>query len=284
MAYGSMYNFSIKDFIYNIDIGILLFATTFLIITALVRFALKRSIMKKDNATASVIAVCIGLLTSYGLMKTGLSLKWMTALNISPDFLVQWLPWIVIAIAAFIIFKWGLGVVFLIFGIILFTASIFDLIYAKGFGFVLGVALILIGIKLIRARKRRKLYKGMNLKDREDYKLKRRTNQQASLQKWNNAGYKAGRKIGSWMYRKKPQQTSQPLPPKPTPRQMRTRTGNELQRKYDFYKNDVIRIMANNNRKIPQRGTPEGHRRHRDIQAMKAIENIAKKNGVKLRF
>jgi hypothetical protein len=155
---------------------IFLFLTILLIVTAIVKFALARGIMRESKSTASIIAVCIGLLASYGLLKTGLSMKWTEALNFGPNFLVNGLPWIIIILSILIGLKWGLGIVLLIFGSTLFISGFFNLIYAKWFGIIVGIILSLTGLWLIIKRSRQRSFKKMNLRDREDYKIKRREN------------------------------------------------------------------------------------------------------------
>lgn len=75
------------------------------------------------------------------------------------------------------------------------------------------------------------------------------------------------------------------LPPESTrtQRQTRQKSSRELQRKHNYYSREIKNIQRNNKGKIPRRGTSDGNLRHRDLQAMKAIENIARKQGTRLR-
>ena len=60
------------------------------------------------------------------------------------------------------------------------------------------------------------------------------------------------------------------------------RSARELNEKYQSYSNAVRYLQRRNNGKIPALGTPDGNLRHRYIQAMKAVENLADKKGVRL--
>lgn len=155
---------------------IVIFATLFLIFTAIFRFALIKKFMRNDKGTASIIAICLSLLVSYGLMKTPLPEKIFSSLRISPEFLVTILPWLIILILVAIAIKWGLGTLLILLGVISLITGVSGLAYATTFLIVAGIVLTITGILIIRGKNKRGLYKGMNLKDREDYKLKRRAN------------------------------------------------------------------------------------------------------------
>jgi hypothetical protein len=176
MGSGSFYNFSSGDFFNNINAELLIFALTFLLLTALFRWALIRKAMKNNPSTASVVAVCLSLGASYGLMSTGISFAFLEGMQLTPEFLVNVLPWLILLIAAAIIIKWEFGTLLIIFGTILFVSGFFNLIDAKGFGTIGGATIILVGIILRRFIRRRRAYKRINLKDREMYKGNRRAN------------------------------------------------------------------------------------------------------------
>jgi hypothetical protein len=65
-------------------------------------------------------------------------------------------------------------------------------------------------------------------------------------------------------------------------RTARLRSQAELQRKYNEYSNAIKIIQKRNNGKIPAMGTSEGNLRHRYIQAMQAIESLARQQGFRL--
>jgi hypothetical protein len=135
---------------------IVIFAVLFLIFTALFRFALIKRFMKQDKGTASIIAICLSLLASYGLMRTPLPEKIFSALRISPDFLVNILPWLIIIILIAIAIKWGIGVLILILGGISFIAGITGLAYATTFLVIIGIILAIAGIFLIKWKERKR--------------------------------------------------------------------------------------------------------------------------------
>jgi len=159
-----------------LDTEIIIFATIFLIFTALIRFALAKKIMVESKGTASIIAICISLLASYGLMKTGISLKLANSINLSSGFLINVLPWLIIIILIAISIRWSIGATILSIGVISLVAGISNLLYTTTFLIILGIILIIGGILLIRWKNKRKRYKGMHLKDREIYKRERKGN------------------------------------------------------------------------------------------------------------
>lgn len=57
----------------------------------------------------------------------------------------------------------------------------------------------------------------------------------------------------------------------------------ELIKKYKYYSRELKKLYKRNNDRIPKIGTPDGNLHYRYMQAMNAIENIAKKQGFKLR-
>jgi len=77
--------------------------------------------------------------------------------------------------------------------------------------------------------------------------------------------------------------TKSPPPKTNTPRPTRSRSNQDLQDKYDYYVGLVKAVQKKNKGKIPKLGTPEGDLRHRHIQAIKTIENTAKKQRYKLK-
>lgn len=160
----------------SINSEILIFAAIFLIFTAIFRFALTKRFMRQDKGTASIIAICLSLLVTYGLTKTRISTKFLDAINLGPEFLVNVLPWLIIILLAAIALKWGVGILVLSLGIISTVAAFGGFVYAKTFLAIVGIILTIAGIFLIRWRNKQRNYQGMNLKDREDYKLKRRAN------------------------------------------------------------------------------------------------------------
>ena len=62
-------------------------------------------------------------------------------------------------------------------------------------------------------------------------------------------------------------------------RKQRERSYRELLKKYEEYSKAINEIQRRNKGQIPSRGTKEGDLRHRYIQAMQAIENMARKQG-----
>jgi len=226
MAYGSMYNFSISDFIYDINPELLIFAATFLIFTAFIRFALLRTILKESQSTASIIAICAGLLASYGLVKSEISFRFLNSINLGPEFLVNVLPWLILLLAAGVIIKWGLGILLIIFGAILAIAGFADLIYARGFGIGVGILLILIGLALLK-KHRQKVGRGLGHVGRAAWKGAKYAGKEA----WKGAKY-----VGSKNYRY--EQTKNRRRRKATKRRIK----NKREQDYERHQNAKLRL------------------------------------------
>ena len=65
-------------------------------------------------------------------------------------------------------------------------------------------------------------------------------------------------------------------------RQQRQRDYNELLQKYNYYSGLIQDIQRKNRGRIPPLNTKEGRVRHRYIQAMQSIENLARKQGFQM--
>jgi len=114
--------------------------------------------MRQDKGTASVIAICLSLLVTYGLTKTNLSTKFLDAINLGPEFITTILPWLILILLAAIALKWGIGILVLSLGIISTVAAFGGFVYAKTFLAIVGIVLTIAGIFLIRWRNKRRNY------------------------------------------------------------------------------------------------------------------------------
>ncbi len=66
-------------------------------------------------------------------------------------------------------------------------------------------------------------------------------------------------------------------------RQQKLRTSRELNKKYKSYSKAIKYLQKKNKGKIPPLETSDGNLIHRYVQAMKATEQLADNEGVKLK-
>jgi hypothetical protein len=164
------------------------FAIAFLIIFYAFNFVLNK--MKMKNSW--IIALILSIFSIYGLYISEINLGgFLSRIGFTEDFLFKFGPWILLALIALIVWKWNFGILLMISGIILIVLRIAK-VSDYELALFLGTLLLLFGLALHRKINRRKAYKSMNLKDREDYKIKRGSRRDAQAQKWNNAGRRIG--------------------------------------------------------------------------------------------
>ena len=258
-AYGSYNSFNMRNLLDSIDPQTMLLVFTFIIIFAFLNFILSKFFKDKygntNKATAGIISFSISLLAIYGLNKSNFDIENLFySIGITEGILGILIP--IILIVGFIWLsyskkerKFKFHRPFLILGALLLLTTIFtDFIYEKGTATVLGMILLLIGLWLWR--------------------------------KW---------KVKFPKFPKIPKD-SKPLrtnPPEETQqkqqRATRQRTARELQQKYNQYSQAIQQIQKNNHGRIPKRGTKQGNLRHRYIQAIKSIENLARKQRIRLK-
>ena len=258
-AYGSYNDFNMRNLLDTIDSQ-----TMFLVIGFIIIFVFLNSILKKvlknryrepDTTTSGIISFCISLLAIYGLNKSNFNISNLFgSFGISTDFLPTLIS--IILIIGFFWFsyskkerKFKFYKTFLLLGTLILIITIFtDFIYEKGIATILGAGLLLIGLWLWK--------------------------------KWKV-------KFPKFPKGSKPPITNLPEEtPQKQQRQQRAtrqRTARQLRIKHNQYSQAIQQIQKNNNGRIPARGTKQGNLRHRYIQAMRTIENLARKQRIKLR-
>ncbi len=251
-------NFSLSNIINSFNTDAIAYILIFLILFAIIQFVLKKTMFKESKGILTVISISSALLAVYGLIRANFSIAdLMFALNLPPMFQYN-LIWILLLIAfIFLWAKYDFGITLIVFGAGLFLIGALKLVYANASIGVFGAVLLLFGIWL--------KWKNRD-KDMQDGTIINTTNNinvpgpgESSI---NFLGFGPKKRI---------------------PREMRTRSRKELQKKYNFYSKKIQKIQKRNNGRIPKKGTKEGHKRHRYIQAMNAIENTAKRQGFRLR-
>jgi hypothetical protein len=262
--------FSFNSLFYNFDIDIVAYLAIFLILFAMITWILRKTKLFADSkGIMIVISISSALLALYGLIRANFSISdLMFRFNI-PGLLQQNLIWMLFLVV-FLIFwiKFGFGICLMLIGAGLFVIGALGLVYANTGFMIVGGILFILGYLWWRWRKHINKYKELNLNDQLDYKLKKRALE------GDKRRDRIPQNIGFLGTSKDPQKAA---------RARRNRSAKELQKKYDFYSKKVRKIQKKNNGKIPKLNSGEGHLRHRYIQAMKAIENDAKRQGFKLR-
>jgi hypothetical protein len=272
-----------RDFLYNIDIESLLLGLAFVLILAIVMTVLGRFPRFRQNpAIKTVIAFSVSLLSIYGISKTRINLENIFyRLGFTEDLLynvilIVFIGFFVVAGYARKVRKWRLYRPLILLGFMLTVASFTSIIYEKGMALAIGIPLLAIGIFLWWKRWR---WYAKNRKEREysDLKTKKRA-RDYEIKTAERAARRAQRKN-----KKKDKIEEKEEILERRQRQQRIRSSRELNNKYQQYIGAVTQIQRRNNGKIPALGTSEGNLRHRYIQALKAIEGLADKQGVKLK-
>lgn len=259
-------NFSLSNLFYSFDVDILAYIAIFFLLFAGITFLLKRTLFKDSRGVLIAISASSSLLAMYGLIRANFSIaELFFKLNLPPELQYN-LAWIIFILVFLILWmRTDLGITLMLTGLMFFLVGALKLVYADLLVEIVGGIMVVAGYFLHKRIIYKRELKDMNLKERQEYKEKKSARRQARFDKWRNIGNRTNN------------------PKKNNPRPTRQRSNRELQRKYDFYAGKIKRIQRENKGKIPKKGTKEGHKRHRSIQAMKAIENSARKKGFKLR-
>jgi LPXTG-motif cell wall-anchored protein len=236
---------ALNDFLYTIDPNTMLLGLLFIIFYIFINFSLSK-IFKNDKSSSTIVSLCVSLLAVYGINRTNFDLNGLLSrIGLNSDLIYTVVPWIILGLAILASFgKDANGKRKFRFYRFFMILGAF-LILLSFFAYEQGV-LMIIGIALILL--------GLFL---------------------------------FWRSKKKgTPQTPNVNNPVDTPeirmqRERRLRSINELRQKYYGYSNEIKKIMAGRGA-IPALNTPQGHLYHRYIQAMKAIENLAKEQGFRL--
>lgn len=294
-AYGEQGGTFIGGFF--IDTNMLGGAIIFVLLFWMMSFATSKLHMFGSKTARVMISLILSLFSIYGLAKTGLSFEKLFQ-NIGLSSLIEiYFPHAIALIAIICMFIWGIGVVLMVAGAIFIVLGIIastnpEFIYNWEFLIFFGAAIFLIGLAI--RKKKDKSEKALKLGRKIGYGMA-----------WTGDKlYRGGRGIakglhgaGKWTG-KQFNGPSQPIPKqikygtldtsKYDPRETKKRTTKELQKKYDYYSKLIQKIMKNNNGIIPgyDQNSPTpgtGWERHQYIQAMKAIENLADQQKLKLK-
>lgn len=210
-TYGSYNDFSPMGFFGSIDNSTIALALIFILFFWALNKAILKTIFKENDRLRVILSFIISLFAIYALVNY----------NIEVDsYLISWgiysiLPYILLGIAGIIVWKSGIGILFMLSGILMIAISFMDLLYEKGFGIAFGIVIFLLGLWLKRRRKRRRELKGMSEYDKMNYDEKRlkikelkRQDRQNRINNYGKVGRFAGKTVmapakGFWNLRKK---------------------------------------------------------------------------------
>lgn len=288
-AYGGQGGTFIGGFF--IDTNMLAAAITFVVIFWVISFGTSKLHMFGSKSARVLISLILSLFSIYGLAKTGLSFEKLFK-NIGLNSIVEiYFPYAITLIAIICMIVWGIGVVLMVAGAIFVVLGLVasvnpDFIYNWEFLIFFGTALFLAGLAIQKRKKGKD-----ERKERREDKRKRRGEERREDRRDRT---RRKRDLKDERRREKEKKYPKFNFPKfdksryeTTPRETRKRTKKELQEKYDYYSKQIRLIMLKNNGIIPgyDKNSPTpgaGWERHRYIQAMKAIENLANQQGIKL--
>jgi len=160
----SGYNrFSFRGFLDSVDPSTMILITLFSLIFLFLTLILKRLPLFRDSygypnrAMIGITSAIISLFTIWWVNRSGLGIEnFFYSLGLSSDLLYVILPIILLAVAIFIIIRWGFATAFLSFGLLLIVLTLFTKIFfEKGLVLTIGIVLFLIGLWLWNRRRRR---------------------------------------------------------------------------------------------------------------------------------
>jgi hypothetical protein len=260
----------VREVLSGVDLESMLLGIAFVIILAVLMVIFGRiRIFQKNQGIKTIVAICVSLLSIYGISKSSFDLENLFySIGFGEEIIYNL---ILLAIVAFFIItmivrdeitgriKFRLYRSMILLGIIFIALRFTPWAHGDGSLFI-GIPLLVIGLILWNRRRRAtdSYFKGrsMNPKEYLDYKYKLKKNNK--LEK---------------------QQEQEQRQEERAKREQRLRSQRELQGKYNEYSRAIQKIQRKNNGRIPELGTQDGNLRHRYIQAMQAIEQLARNQG-----
>jgi len=262
-------------------------AISFLAIFWLLYFAINRT--KINNGW--IIALILSVFSTYGLTKLNIPIENIFyKIGFNQELLFTIGPWILLGLTMLIIWKWGFGRLFIIFGLIFLALGIFKVAAESGAAIVIGSIFLIIGLILYRRRRsKEKFYSEENIRKLEaDEKREglRRYRRERRGRRWNRAktiGKIAGTPIkwGTQGIGLAGEQSKKQI--KKAKKQ--ARKYNKMQRQYDKYSKRINKIVSDNGGQIPSASSnPKDSAEYsRLISGMRRIEKIAERNNRNLR-
>ncbi|MCX6750819.1 MAG: hypothetical protein NTZ83_05150 [Candidatus Pacearchaeota archaeon] len=143
----------------NIDPNLIIYGLLFVIFFVFIQLVLSRSL--KDKTSASIIALCVSLLSIYGLSRTGFDISGIFySIGINDNIIYNVIPFIILAGLIFLLWKVKMRFIMTFLGIGLMIGSFF--VYEKTVVLIVGIVALVIGIILLileaRRARRRSVY------------------------------------------------------------------------------------------------------------------------------
>lgn len=146
--------FSLSDILYSVDPSTMILGLVFVVSFAFLNYALSRA-FRDNKAIAGVIAFAISLGLIYWVNLYGLDFEgFFYSVGFSSGILYTITPLLLIGGAIFLVIKLGFGAMLAIVGGFLLLVSFTDLVYEKGFTFIIGIILLGVGGWLWMRRRR----------------------------------------------------------------------------------------------------------------------------------
>lgn len=287
LYYGGYGRFSPMGLFDSLNIDLIALAMAFLMVFAMCMFSLKK-FFKSDRTTAAILSIGISFFVIYGLVRSNFSVGTVFfSLGISENAFYTMLPWIVIGLMILIFLLFGFCALLAITGGVFFAVGFFKLVYQWELSVVLGIIFLILDFFCLKKERTRigpDMFKDHQWKICPIIFIAGIIIITLGIYGTNTMLIIIGAVLVLiWIFFCLLKKSASPGTSIISPRKTRIRSDSELQNKYDFYSQKIRDIQRKNKGKIPAIGTPDGKLRHRYIQAMKAIENIAKNQGYRLR-
>jgi predicted branched-subunit amino acid permease len=151
----------VLEILSNIDPNLIIYGLVFVIFFVFIQLVLSRSL--KDKSSASIIALCVALLSVYGLSKTGFDIGGLfNNIGIDDNIIYNVLPFVILAGLIFLLWKVRLRFLLTIAGIGLLIGSFF--VYEQTVVRIVGGVLLVIGLILMYKESRRAVNKRIYVK------------------------------------------------------------------------------------------------------------------------
>jgi len=164
-GYGG--RFSLADFFDSIDPSTIVYGLIFFILFTVIFLVLSKAKLFKskkgpwgaeetNSVAAAVVSFAVSALAVYYMYRNGYNLQsFLYEIGFSGDIIALLLSLLVVLVAIVIVIKFKLPGFFIASGLLLILIAIFtDLIYEKGLAFLIGLALVVIGIFFWKATRK----------------------------------------------------------------------------------------------------------------------------------
>lgn len=158
--YGYYGTFSLSNFLDSIGPSTMILSILFIIFFAILHNIVFITFFRGNTGISAIVSLLVSVLAIYGINRARWDIGGLFyGLGISSGILSIVIPFILLIAAIYIIVKFGLSWLFLIFGIFLTSLALFtDLIYERGIALLIGGIFLLIGIWLWKRNKKRAYY------------------------------------------------------------------------------------------------------------------------------